>query len=216
MDWSFLTLSILENTGLWALLGLFVLTFISNGAIPVPITFYVLWLGQFDMPIPVVLVGTVGSLLGWLLTAQKLSEWLPSQTLAQVNQHVPGVYRQLFMKSPSTAIFVFNAIPFPWDFSRVLALLYKVNPHTLTVPLTLGRIIRYGILISLGEVLCHINHWLWALLGLMVLPILWRLVVRGFPALKRGFILGIENNPTPVCEATGPADCDDPATMPQS
>ncbi len=164
----------MDLTTTLAMLGLFVLTFVGNGTIPMPVTFYVLWLGQFDMPVAVIVIGTLGTITGWVLMAKYFVRWFPALTSEKMNKNIPGLYRRFFLKSPGWAIFMFNAIPFPWDFGRVMALVYKIEPTSLILPLALGRIIRYALLVYIGVALAQIREILWLVLGLLFIPIILR------------------------------------------
>lgn len=158
---------------LW-LVVLFFLTFLGNGTLPLPITVYVLWLGQFDMPVPVVLIATAGTVTGWLFMGKHLSRLIPGSASTRLNRKIPGIYRQLFLKYPGWAVLVWNALPFPVDVSRVLALIQGISPASLAVPLALGRVIRYAILVTLGAIMASYNGFFWGLIALLVIPLVFK------------------------------------------
>lgn len=160
----------MSPTFLLGLLGLFLISFFGSGPFPLPLTVTILWLGQFDMPVLVVLVATLGSLLGWLTLETAMRKWV--QARPELVSRIPMVYRQLFMKKLGFWLFVFNAIPLPLDFIRFLALVSGYNRLRLAVVLTLGRLIRNTILVMIGATLADHQWWLWGvMLGFLLLPL---------------------------------------------
>ena len=153
------------------LLVLFVMTFIGNGLIPLPITAYILWMGQFQMPIPVILVGTLGTVVGWVMTEHWFRRLCENKPFLQ--KTIPVYYHELFQKQPGLCFFVFNALPFPWDPTRLLALLHCYAPLRLTGFLAAGRLVRYTLLVTLGAVLARYQYAFWGVLGfLLLVPVL--------------------------------------------
>ncbi len=163
-----------DYPALW-LLGLFLINFMGNGTVPLPISVYILWLGQFNMPIPVVVVGTLGTVLGWVFVGSRiLQRVLKNRSKESLTQKIPALYQKLFLKWPMWAVFLFNAIPFPWDVMRILAVVSGIRPLALLLPLTLGRVIRYSILVFLGGVMAQYKGFLWMIIGLMIVPVVLR------------------------------------------
>lgn len=166
----------MEPNTIFALLGLFAIAFIGNGTVPMPVTFYVLWMGQFHAPLTVIGVGTLGTVLGWMVMAKHFSRWFPHLISDRVHNNIPTMYKKFFLKSPAWAIFIFNAVPFPWDVARVLAIVYKIEPDRVIIPLAFGRIIRYGLLVYIGVALSHIRNALWIALGVLFIPVLVKVI----------------------------------------
>ncbi len=173
------------------LVVLFCINFLGNGTIPLPISVYVIWLGQFDMALPVVIVGTLGTVLGWIFVGSRILQKMLQKNYekasgamskeayqAELTQKIPPLYRALFLKRPLFAVFLFNAIPFPWDVMRILAVVSGINPSKLVMPLALGRIIRYSTLVSFGGVIAQYKGFLWVVIGLLILPVLLRVFKR--------------------------------------
>ncbi|WP_373532707.1 hypothetical protein [Vampirovibrio sp.] len=156
---------------LWGLLGLFAISFLGSGPVPLPLTVSILWLGQFKMPVWVVLVATLGSLSGWLVLEKSVRKW--AEERPELIHQIPTVYRQFFMKKLGLWLFLFNALPLPLDFIRFLALMSGYDRWRLAVILTMARLVRNTILVSLGAALAQHQVWLWAImLGFMLLPLL--------------------------------------------
>lgn len=165
------------------LLILFVATVAANGFLPLlPVTPYVIWLGQFDHtpghPVSIVLVAAAGNVIGWLLTERLLLRRYAGHA-ASLDRKIPALYRQIFLRQTGLSIFVFNALPFPGDPMRLLA---SVSGYPLRRALALigaGRIIRYSLLVSLGAVLEHYKGLFWTVLILfLALPVFAWLVRR--------------------------------------
>lgn len=153
------------------LIILFIISFLGNGPIPLPLTATVLWLGQFGLPIPVILTATLGSLLGWLALERILRKWI--QAKPEMVQRIPKAYRRVFMKNMGFWLFVFNALPLPLDFIRFLALFNGYNRARLVAILTISRLIRNTLLVTAGSLLAHNQGLLWgAMAGLLLLPLI--------------------------------------------
>lgn len=151
--------------------ALFILTFIGNGLLPLPITAYVLWLGQFHMPVPIVLVATLGTVLGARFMEPVFQKIIQSRS--SVHQVIPRYYHAFFQKQPGLCIFVFNALPFPWDPSRVLAHLHGYPPSRLLGVLAIGRLFRYSLLVVMGAVLARYQViFVLVLVAVIAIPIL--------------------------------------------
>ena len=155
-----------------ALLILFAMAFVGNGLIPLPITAYVLWLGQYHFPVSVVVVGTSGSILGWILLHKYLIKLLDKKP--HLAQKIPENYHQLFLKKPALTVFLFNALPFAWDPTRVLATMNRYDPSRLTAAIGLGRLIRYSLMVSIGMLLADYKYLFIAVFVMfLALPLVW-------------------------------------------
>lgn len=152
------------------LLILFCISFLGSAPVPLPLTATVLWLGQFKTPVAVLLVGTLGSLLGWLSLDGVLKRWVQRQP--QVVERIPDAYRQLFLKRLGFWLFVFNALPLPVDFMRFLALISNHSRVRLALIFTAARLVRNTLLVVLGAALAQHQLWLWLGMGvLLILPL---------------------------------------------
>lgn len=153
------------------LLALFLISFFGSGPIPLPLTATVLWLGQFHFPWLVVLVATAGTLLGWICLQGVLKQWVLKNP--QVTQRIPVAYQRFFLRRVGFWLFVFNALPFPLDFMRFLALLNNYNPTRMLVILTVSRLIRNTMLVMIGAALAEHQLLLWSvMIGFMGVPLL--------------------------------------------
>ena len=156
---------------LGSLLVLFVICFIANGIIPMPVTSYIFWLGQFDYPWVVVLVGTLGSVCGWPVTAKYLKLLLAKKP--DLVDRIPDVYRRIFSRGLGVSVFVCNALPLPWDPTRMLAVAYGYPQKKLLLAIGTGRAVRNTLLVTLGAALAPYKFLFWGVLvGLMLLPLL--------------------------------------------
>ncbi len=152
------------------LAGLFLISFLGSGPVPMPLTVTILWLGQFQIPVLVIGVATVGSVLGWLALEGVLRRWV--KTCPQMLDRLPSAYRALFLRNTGFWLFVFNALPLPLDFIRFLALLSNYNRVRLTVILAVARLIRNTSLVCLGAALAKHQILLWVVMfGFLLLPL---------------------------------------------
>lgn len=153
------------------ILILFLISFFGSGPVPLPLTATVLWLGQFKLPFIVIVTATLGSLLGWLTLERSLKSWVEARP--RIVQRIPGTYREIFMKKMGFWLFIFNALPLPLDFIRFLALLNGYNRTRLTIILTISRLIRNTLLVTLGGLLTEHQLLLWGvMIGFLTLPLL--------------------------------------------
>jgi|GEM_PF-2594590 len=163
------------------LVALFLISFLGSGPIPLPLTATVLWLGQFHFPWLVVLVATAGTLIGWICLHNVLRRWVHKNP--QVTQRIPVAYQKFFLRRTGFWLFIFNALPFPWDFMRFLALLNNYNPKRLLIILTISRLIRNTMLVMIGAALAKHQVLLWSVMvGFMIVPLL---VSRLLPPLQK-------------------------------
>lgn len=152
------------------LLALFLISFLGSGPVPLPLTVTILWLGQFQLPVVVIVTATLGSLLGWLALERCMKRW--TEARPELIQRIPVAYRQLFMKNMGFWLFIFNALPLPLDFIRFLALFNGYNRTRLAVILTVSRLIRNTILVTIGGLLAEHQLMLWSvMLGFLLLPL---------------------------------------------
>jgi membrane protein YqaA with SNARE-associated domain len=153
------------------LLALFLICFFGSGPVPLPLTVTVMWLGQFHFPVLVVLVATLGTLTGWICLEGVLRRWVHARP--QITQKIPVAYQKFFLRRTGFWLFVLNALPFPWDFMRFLALLNNYNRTRLLVILTVSRLVRNTILVMLGSALAghQLLFWL-VLIGFLIVPLL--------------------------------------------
>ena len=156
---------------LWGLATVFVISFLGSGPIPLPLTAAVMWLGQFHIPVLVVVSATLGTSLGWICLEKPLRRWIVKRP--QVTHGIPTAYQKLFLRRTGFWLFVFNALPFPLDFMRFLALLNGYNRSRLLIVLTVSRLVRNTMLVLIGEALAQHQALLWgAMAAIMVLPLL--------------------------------------------
>ena len=149
---------------------LFLISAVGSGPIPVPLTATVLWLGQFHMSAAVVVVATLGSAIGWACMSGPLKRWFAKRP--EIAQHIPEAYQQYFLKRTGLWVFIFNAVPLPFEPMRFLAVMNGYDLRKLLLAQTSGRVIRYIILVSLGEALADHKILLWSILGVvMLLPL---------------------------------------------
>jgi len=153
------------------LAAVFAISFLGSGPIPLPLTAAVMWLGQFHMPILVVVSATAGTVLGWLCLEGTLRRWVFQRP--QLTRGIPVAYQKLFLRRTGFWLFVFNALPFPVDFMRFLALLNGYNRTRLLMVLTFSRLIRNTMLVMIGSALAQHQALLWGAMGaIMLLPLL--------------------------------------------
>jgi len=153
------------------LLAVFVISFLGSGPFPLPLTAVVMWLGQFHMPVLVVVSATVGTLLGWLCLEGVLRRWVFNHP--EATQKIPVAYQKFFLRRTGFWLFVFNALPFPLDFMRFLALLNNYNRKRLLIILTISRLLRNIMLVMIGAALAEHQALLWgAMVAIMVVPLL--------------------------------------------
>ena len=144
------------------LAALFLISFFGSGPVPLPLTATVLWLGQFHFPMLVVAVATAGTLLGWLCLQGVLRRWVHSHP--QVAQKIPVAYQKFFLRRTGLWLFLFNALPFPLDFMRFLAILDNYSPRRLLMILTVSRLIRNAMLVMIGSALAAHQLLLWSVM----------------------------------------------------
>ena len=156
---------------LGGLLAVFIISFLGSGPFPLPLTPVMLWLGQFHQPVWVVGAATLGTLAGWLCLEGVLRRWVLRN--AQATAKIPLVYQQFFLRRTGLWLFVFNALPFPLDCMRFLALLNNYSRSRLLVILTLSRLVRNTMLVMIGAALAPHQPVLWgAMVAFMVVPLL--------------------------------------------
>ncbi len=160
-----------------ALVILFLFTFIGNGVLPVPVTPYVLWMGHYHVPVLVVAVGMLGNVLGWTVAYRYLAKFLDKKP--SLEARIPVYYKKLFMSRMGFFIFLFNALPFPFDPMRILASVGGYSGNRLLLFIVLGRAVRYTMLVTLGAVLAKYKIIFWLLIAFfLVLPILFKTVLK--------------------------------------
>jgi membrane protein YqaA with SNARE-associated domain len=153
------------------LTALFLISFLGSGPFPLPLTVTILWLGQFHFPVLVVLVSTSGTLLGWISMEGVLRRWIHRKP--EWAGRIPASYQRFFLRQTGFWLFVFNALPFPVDFIRFLALLNHYSRWRLLVILTVARLIRNTLLVCLGMALVKHQALFWMLLvAFLGLPLL--------------------------------------------
>lgn len=165
-------MDILSNPDMFVpgLIFLFVISFVGTIPFPLPITITVVLLGQFGHPWWVVTVGTLGSVLGWAALEGVLRRWLESRP--RLKNAIPAAYQRFFLKNTGFWLFVFNAIPFPFDPIRFLALLNGYPRSRFLLNMTASRTVRNTILVLIGMLLAPYKLLFWgALVLLMLLPL---------------------------------------------
>lgn len=185
---------------LWLLSGLvavFFISFLGSGPIPLPLTAVVMWLGQFHIPVLVIVSATAGTVLGWLCLEGTLRRWVIRRP--QLTRGIPVAYQKLFLRRTGFWLFVFNALPFPVDFMRFLALLNGYNRSRLLMVLTFSRLIRNTMLVMIGSALAQHQALLWGAMGaIMLLPLLLNKLWQILPLPS--------NDKASFIEAANPAD----------
>lgn len=154
------------------LLALFVMSFIGASPVPIPfpLTITIMWLGQYNVPVLVVLSATLGTILGWYRLEATFKRWIQAPKLQRA---IPASYQKFFLRRTGAWLFFFNALPFPWDPMRFLALLNDYPRGKFLLILGASRIIRYTMLVTIGAVLAPYKLWFWAaLIAFMILPVL--------------------------------------------
>jgi hypothetical protein len=153
------------------LFGVFAISFLGSGPFPLPLTAVVMWLGQFHIPVLVVLSATAGTLLGWLCLEGVLRRWVFRHP--EATRKIPVAYQKFFLRRTGFWLFIFNALPFPLDFIRFLALLNNYDRKRLLVILTISRLIRNTSLVLVGAALAQHQALLWGtMVAVMVVPLL--------------------------------------------
>lgn len=160
---------------LLGLLGLFAMTFLGAGVIPLPVTLVVMGLAPY-MPVWVVIIATVGTSLGWRMVGGKLYKHVPKKSLTVAQKMTPGWLKHLTEKHPNFSIFIFNALPLPWDPVRLIMLSHDHHPKTMMVPLTLGRLLRYTAMVLVGKWLAQYRWVFIAIMVIIVFSILYKVV----------------------------------------
>lgn len=167
-----------EAVNFWALAALFVMCFVgvSPVPLPLPITLTLFWLAQFDMPVTVILVATVGTVLGWVQLEPLFRRWV---LRPGVQNAIPVTYQKFFLRQTGLWLFFFNAIPFPWDPMRLLALLNDYPKGRFLLILGVSRLIRNTLLVLAGMLLAPYKLLFWgAFIFLMLLPFLTNWVMK--------------------------------------
>ncbi len=169
------------------LLLLFIIAALGSSPVPMPLTVTVLWLGQFDFPWAVIMVATAGSAFGWHLMATPLKDWFEKRPALAAS--IPAAYQEFFLRKTGWWVFFFNAVPFPFEPMRFLAVMNGYCLRRLLIFQALGRVVRYSILVGLGAALAHHKIMLWGvMLGLLLLPLLIRWLLPLFrPPIPREF-----------------------------
>jgi membrane protein YqaA with SNARE-associated domain len=136
-----------------------------------------MFLARFHIPVLVVVVATVGSVLGWLALGAPLRRWMQSKPHLQ--NYVPAAYQRVFLRRTGLWLFLFNALPFPFDPIRFLALLNDYSRVRSTVVLAFARLARNIMLVTIGALLAQYKLlFALALVVFMVLPILLDKIMR--------------------------------------
>jgi membrane protein YqaA with SNARE-associated domain len=154
------------------LVALFVMSFIGASPVPIPfpLTITIMWLGQFNSPVLVVLAATLGTVAGWYRLESTFKRWIQAPKLQKA---IPASYQRFFLRQTGFWLFFFNALPFPWDPMRFLALANDYPRCRCLLVLGTSRVIRYTILVTIGALLAPYKVWFWAaLIGFMILPVL--------------------------------------------
>jgi hypothetical protein len=155
------------------LLALFLISFFGSGPVPLPLTATVMWLGQFHFPVLVIGVATLGTLTGWVCLEGVLRRWVMNNP--KVTRNIPVAYQKFFLRRTGFWLFMFNALPFPLDFMRFLALLNNYNRRRLLIILTVSRLIRNTLLVYLGAALAEHQVLFWLMLvAFLAMPLLMR------------------------------------------
>jgi hypothetical protein len=140
-----------------SLLGLFLLTFVGGGAIPMPVSLAVVALAAHhgadgsSHPYFVVAVATIGAVVGWYLMGTGLYHFTPQNAMRMAQQATPTWLKVLTQRFPTATVWVMNALPLPWDPVRLMLVAHKVHPKQFIVPLAAGRLVRYSGLVWLGS-----------------------------------------------------------------
>jgi len=140
-----------------SLLGLFLLTFVGGGAIPMPVSLAVVALAAHhgadgaSHPYFVVAVATIGAVVGWYLLGTGLFHFLPQNAMRMAQQATPTWLKVLTQRFPAATVLIMNALPLPWDPVRLMLVAHKVHPRQFIVPLAVGRLVRYSGLVWLGS-----------------------------------------------------------------
>lgn len=165
---------------LLGLLALFLISFFGSGPVPLPLTATVMWLGQFHFPALVIGVATLGTLMGWICLEGVLRRWVMNNP--NITRNIPVAYQKFFLRRTGFWLFVFNALPFPWDFMRFLALLNNYNRRRLLIILTVSRLIRNTLLVFLGAALAKHQILFWSLLiGFLAMPLVIKRLMASTP-----------------------------------
>jgi membrane protein YqaA with SNARE-associated domain len=153
------------------LVALFVMSFIGASPVPIPfpLTITIMWLGQFNAPVLVVLAATLGTVAGWYRLESTFKRWIQ---VPKLQKTIPAAYQRFFLRQTGLWLFFFNALPFPWDPMRFLALANDYPRGRCLLVLGTSRVIRYTLLVTIGALLAPYKVWFWAaLIGFMILPI---------------------------------------------
>jgi len=156
---------------------LFLLSFFGCGPVPIPlpITATILWLSNsYHMPVAIILTATVSSVLGWMYMERHYRYWLAK--FPRMERSIPASYQKFFMRRTGLWLFVFNAVPFPWDPIRVLIMLNgpaQGDRKRLLTIFGLARLIRSTVLVTIGTALAAYKFVFWlVLIFFLLLPIL--------------------------------------------
>lgn len=139
----------MDTSLLLGLLGLFIITFVGNGVIPLPITAVIVWMGQFHQPVWVVIIAMLGTMLGWWLMQHYLVQ-LVEKRPSLATRLPPGLQKAMLRHTALWA-FIFNALPLASDPIRLIAVANQYDPKKLFVCIGLGRIVRYTLLVVAGS-----------------------------------------------------------------
>lgn len=159
------------------LLGLFAMTFIGSGVIPLPVTLVVFALGSVGetqyvySAWVVVAIATLGTMAGWWFIGHKLRKHLSEQSFQLAQRSTPGWLRKLSLRFPFSTVFLMNALPMPWDPVRLVLLAHGTSPQSLILPVGLGRFVRYGLVVWLGQAIDQMSTLVVIITALIVVSI---------------------------------------------
>ncbi len=158
----------LNEMVLW-LIALFVVSFLGSSFLPLPVTITVIRLGQFHFPVLVILVGTIGTVLGWIAMRGFFGKLLARKP-ALVDR-IPKSYHRYVLNRTGFWLFVSNALPFPVDVVRILAFVNGYSPTRMLWIIAAGRLVRNALLVCLGRAIMGHPLLFWGtMIFFLVLP----------------------------------------------
>lgn len=155
--------------------GLFAMTFLGAGVIPLPVSFVVMGLAPYA-PVTTLVLATLGTCLGWWVLGSGLHRHVPKKSLRVAQQVTPDWLKKIVLKWPTLSIFVTNVLPLPWDPIRVIRLSQEHDPKEMIVPLTLGRAIRYAGFVWVGQWMATYRWFFLTLMTVIILSIGYKIV----------------------------------------
>jgi membrane protein YqaA with SNARE-associated domain len=142
---------------------------LNNGLIPFPTMTAAIFLGKTHSPFLVAVAGMLGSALSSAVIYYLLTELSNNRHIQRIeNSSYISSLKALANKSPFLSLVVFNAVPFPIEPSRFLAIFNRYSVVRYVTAISLGRFVRFYLLAKFGETFRISNEVLVILTGVLI------------------------------------------------